>query len=387
MTSAIILYVFTGWLFSKLLGVYFKVRNLGELPGYLLGSLIIAILFHGLVNYQDLSLVAEISSILIVFHVGLTSDFMEVLENFKRVLVMSIFAILTTFSAVMLILLSLGYPMETALLIAILFSNTATETTALTLEKLGTRLKNLLVSASFIDDIIVLFIVTSYFNILKGLRGSDLILSLFISITSLLVIVLLGKFRERFAKFFIKMSKSHESFVDTTITVLAGVVSVFLLFKGSGLIAGYLAGLLISIGATIKDPLLRFKPRIIDFTVMLGSLIDSVFIPLFLLYVSPLIIRPGINLVFTFSVFAGAVLGKFLPYFFFIRHSQRFKEDAIVAGLSMSGRGVLEMVLVVYGMSLGLLPENIVNSILVVSVSTSLFAMSSTSLLRKGKVS
>ncbi|MGB9831759.1 MAG: cation:proton antiporter, partial [Fervidicoccus fontis] len=325
--------------------------------------------FHGLVNHEDLSLVAEISSILIVFHAGLTSDFTEVLENFKKALVMSLSAVFTTFMIVTSTLLYLDFPLETALLIAILFSNTATETTALALEKLGTQLKNLLVSASFIDDIIVLFIATAYFNLLKGAGGLDFILSLFISITMLAIIMQVGKFRERFARFFIKMSKSHESFVDITITVLTGMVALSLVFKGSGLIAAYLAGLLISIGAAIKDPLLRFKPRIIDFSVMLDSFIDSVFIPLFLLYVSPLIVRPGVNLAFIILIFAGAVLGKFLPYFFFIRRDQRFREDAVVAGLCMSGRGGLEMVLVVHGMSLGLLPEMLVNSILVVSVS------------------
>ncbi|WP_448579619.1 cation:proton antiporter [Thermosphaera sp.] len=380
MVSTIALYIYTGWLFSKLLGIYFKIKNLGELPGYIMGSLIIAMLFRGLVNYEDLSLVAEISSILIVFHAGLTSDFTEVLENFKKALVMSLSAVLFTFLTVVFILLYMGFPVETALLIAVLFSNTATETTALVLEKLGTQLKNLLVSASFIDDIIVLFIATAYFNILKGVGGLDLILSLIISVTMLALVMQVGRFRGRFAKFFIKMSRSHESFVDITTIVLTAMVAMFLVFKGSGLIAAYLAGLLVSIGAAIKDPLLRFKPRIIDFSVMLDSFIDSIFIPLFLLYVSPLIVRPGIDLTFVFFVFTGAVLGKFLPYFLFLRHDQRFRGDAVVAGLCMSGRGVLEMVLVVYGMSLGLLPETLVNSILVVSVSTSLFAMFSTGL-------
>ncbi len=380
MVSTIALYIYTGWLFSKLLGIYFKIKNLGELPGYIMGSLIIAMLFRGLVNYEDLSLVAEISSILIVFHAGLTSDFIEVLENFKKALVMSLSAVLFTFLTVVFILLYMNFPVETALLIAVLFSNTATETTALVLEKLGTQLKNLLVSASFIDDIIVLFIATAYFNILKGVGGLDFILSLIISVTMLALVMQVGRFRGRFAKFFIKMSRSHESFVDITTIVLTAMVAMFLVFKGSGLIAAYLAGLLVSIGAAIKDPLLRFKPRIIDFSVMLDSFIDSIFIPLFLLYVSPLIVRPGIDLTFVFFVFTGAVLGKFLPYFLFLRHDQRFRGDAVVAGLCMSGRGVLEMVLVVYGMSLGLLPETLVNSILVVSVSTSLFAMFSTGL-------
>lgn len=380
MVSTIALYIYTGWLFSKLLGIFFKIKNLGELPGYIMGSLIIAMLFRGLVNYEDLSLVAEISSILIVFHAGLTGDFTEVLENFKKALVMSLSAVLFTFLTVVFILLYMGFPVETALLIAVLFSNTATETTALVLEKLGTQLKNLLVSASFIDDIIVLFIATAYFNILKGVGGLDFILSLIISVTMLALVMQVGRFRGRFATFFIKMSRSHESFVDITTIVLTAMVAMFLVFKGSGLIAAYLAGLLVSIGAAIKDPLLRFKPRIIDFSVMLDSFIDSIFIPLFLLYVSPLIVRPGIDLTFVFFVFTGAVLGKFLPYFLFLRHDQRFRGDAVIAGLCMSGRGVLEMVLVVYGMSLGLLPETLVNSILVVSVSTSLFAMFSTGL-------
>lgn len=135
MAAMIVFYIYVGWLLSKLLGIYFKMKDLGELPGYILGSLIIAMFFHGLVNHEDLSLVAEISSILIVFHAGLTSDFTEVLENFKKALVMSLSAVFTTFLIVTSTLLYLGFPLETALLIAILFSNT------------GQRLRHLLLKS------------------------------------------------------------------------------------------------------------------------------------------------------------------------------------------------------------------------------------------------
>lgn len=382
-----LLYVFTGIMLLKITGIYFKTRGIGELAGYILASILLAVFFSNLVNPGELELIAELSSILIVFHAGLTSDFSEVLENFKKAILISVTAVAFTFIIVFSSLYYLGIQLEVALMIAILFSNTATETTALVLEKLGLEVKNLLISASFIDDVIVLFLAIVYFNILKGVGFADLFASLVVSVGVFVLVVQLGRQKELIAGLFAKISKSYEMFVDSTILTLTSIVVLFILFRGSGLIAGYLAGLLLSTGSSIKDPFLRFRSKIIDFSIMLDSFIDSMFIPMFLLYVSLFIIKPGINVTLVGTVFIGAVIGKFIPYFLFMHRDKRFREYAVLAGICMSGRGVLEMVLVIYAMNLGLLREELVNSVLVASVLTSLFAMILTNLIEKIRIS
>ncbi|MEM0377750.1 MAG: cation:proton antiporter [Thermosphaera sp.] len=379
MSSYVLLYVFVGIMVLKIVGAYFKTRRVGELAGYILASIILALFFYGSVDPKELELIAEISSILIVFHAGLTSDFSEVLGNLKKALFISVTAVGFTFAIIFSSLYYLGLPLEVSLMIAILFSNTATETTALVLEKLGLELKNLLISASFIDDVIVLFLAIVYFNLLRGVGYVDLITSLSISIGVFALVLQLGMRRDLVAGFFAKISKSYETFVDSTILILTGLVVLFIIFKGSGLIAGYLAGLFLSMGSSIKDPFLRFRSKIIDFSIMLDSFIDSMFIPMFLLYVSLFVIKPGINMFLVVVVFTGAVIGKFIPYFFFMFRDKRFKNNAVLAGICMSGRGVLEMVLVIYAMNLGLLHDDMVNTVLAASVLTSLFAMISTS--------
>jgi len=368
-------------LLGKIAGLPFRKLSLNPIAAYILIGFLLGSGVFGVISIKpsilELSGLTYLCLILIMLYTGLTTEFEDLLKYLKPIIAIATLGVLTTLSLIYFSLTLMGFNTIVALFVSISLSNTATETVAAFISRKGDSLtRSLAIGASFVDDVIAVYLITLLTSIgfheimlmefvvfsLKTLT----FLSIFFYITSLL--------SNRYTGFYQYLASNYSSF--TTIAILLSLLLAVLarLIGLSELIGAYLAGILISRGREHHDPMLRTRVALFNFISDFAIILDALFIPLFFTIVglsySINMVDPYLYTLLLTLAIIGKVAGAAIPSYIYLKDTWR----SIAIGIAMTSRGSLEIVLIKLGLDNGLIDNVMFNTILSVSLTTSILA-------------
>ncbi|OYT38370.1 MAG: sodium:proton exchanger [Desulfurococcales archaeon ex4484_58] len=378
MSSSILLDIALLLVVAKLFEIPFRKFHLNPLPGYIIAGFIIGPYMLGLVESTiELSGLAYLGLILLMLYTGLTTEFREMLHYYKEILITASLGVLVTFTFIYLYLLFIGIDFIVALFIAVALSNTATEAVAAIVSRKGdTVTRSIIIGASFVDDVIAVFLIT----ILSSISIREITFVEFIMF-SLKVLLFLGTifylsslFSQKYPRIYSLLSKDYFWFTSIVI-LLALVLSVISIIVGlGGLIGAYLAGILVSRGREHHDPMLKTRIALSNFISDFTVLLDAIFIPLFFVYIglsySVGEVEPFLYTSLLILALAGKIAGV-TPYTYsFLKDKNR----SLAVGVAMCSRGSLEIVLLKLGLENGVITHSIFSTVLTVAITTTIIA-------------
>lgn len=372
-------------LLSRGLGLLFKKFKISSMVGEVIGGLLLSPLVIGVLDERsDIQTISGFAVIVIMFHSGLHTDFSSFRKHRWSSIVIGALGVFFTFSLVFIVALFVfSLNLETSLFMGAIISNSAIEvSSALLLTTRFKKLRTLVVGASFVDDILAVFMLGVVLSFVKTPHSTVLpfigelegpVLS---GLSLLFISIKVGAFLVLTSFVFNKIShKVMDRFVHRGFEVLLSIG--FLLAFGLGLLAKwvglneiigvYLAGLILSSWGVVPDPMMNRGVAFMKFKRFFNKMMESLFSPIFFGFVgimlgsalvhegggSVLYILLG-SLVFLFFALSGKLLGCGLG----ARLKGIAPAGAMLIGVSMWGRGALELVLARSGMNEGILAQD-----------------------------
>ena len=360
---------------AKILGLPLRSRGIHPIVGHVLAGVILGPYVLGLVNTsRELEAIAGVALLLLLFYTGLTTDFRELRRRGLYVLLIGASGVLATFTLTYLVLHILGITGLQALFLAIVVSNTATETVAATIAYVGGReVKALIIGASFVDDVVAAFMISLLAS--QALGMGDMMVISILTIVFMIVFMFLSQILvTRYPIVYKLMSRDYRLFAALSIIIAFGSALAARLIGLSELIGAYLAGLLIGRGREFHDPLLKTRIILSEFIDDLSVFLEVLFIPMFFTYVGLLVVPGSINPYLFTGVLVAAIAGKIIGCTPVAYLALRNKRESLLVGFAMVGRGALETALLKLGYDYGLITIEQYSTVIVVALSTTIIA-------------
>lgn len=375
-----------GLLLSKAAGIAAKRVGLNKLSGYLFAGIAVGYFFSKYTNIPGLGLLAELSAIFVVFYSGFTTNYRAVVGEIKEAGLVSISAVLACLSsAAFAAYYIFNLDLPTSIIVAILLSNTATEITSMAIAEFPRKLRSFLIAASFVDDIIVLFLASLFYSMMLNVNVINTVIGGTLSMALFALIIRGKELRGALSSVFYYMSKGSDVFADISLIVLYGLLVIYGVLSANYLLAAYIAGLLISMGTSTGDPMLRYLPRILEFSTIIGSVLEGVFVPLFFIHVGLTFKYSYVDIPLSIALGTLAIFGKLLVYTIYAHKFRKLAPRlSLAVGISMNGRGVLDVTLLAIGLKLGIISTRIFNSLLAATLYTIVVAIVFSAALGKG---
>ncbi len=313
---------------------------------------------------------------------GLITDFESFAENKMSSIVIGAFGVVITFMIVFLPLRFLfGIGSIPSLFIAAILSNTAIEVCAgILIHSDNQKIKNVVLGASFVDDIIAVFLI----GIVASISGRSLEIMdigwlaakviIFLFITLIIVSWLLEKLFDR-------LHKGAEEFklMLTTTFILTFLFALVATRVGlHAVIGAYIAGLIVGKWGSKVGPMLRrritWRKLVEDIDTPLRAIFGPIFFGYIGLSVSILIMGGNTSfgevapliLILVVLAFLGKILGCGLG----AKICRFNSNDSLTIGMVMCGRGALELVLLSFGLEIGAINEPQFISLVIVTLIT-----------------
>lgn len=357
-------FLFLGIFLSRLISHVLRSIGVNEIVGYLVVGVLLGLIFNGSNYINELVPLMSLAAIFVVFYTGATSNPGDIAENLSLSIIASLTSVAASTATIMLVMQYLGYPFHAAFIVALTLSDTATEMASILIEKFPQRIKSILVAASSIDDILVVFMVSAYYAwILEGSFYNALTPIAETLTSTIIVYIMLFKRSGSLKRIYSYMSRDISFFMDATLIFLSILI---LLAVGSGastLVAAYLAGILVSGGLQLYDPMLRYRTRISDFAGILSSILNAVFIPVFMLGVGLYARITTVDVALLMALVASSFLAKMIPYTILFKVQGESVSTSMLAGVVMSAGGLLELTLLLEGLKLGLISTVVFNTV------------------------
>ncbi len=360
---------------AKLFGLPLKRKGIHPIVGHVVAGIILGPYILGVVEpSMELSTIAGVALLLLLFYTGLTTDFRELQRRSVHVVFMGVSGVAVTFTLVYMVLYCMGITGLKAVFIALALSNTATETVAATIAYAGGReIKALIIGASFVDDIVAAFLI----SIVSSMSiGSSNILYLSIATTIYMAIVfgLSQLLSTRFTWFYRALSRDYTLFAGISV-IIAFTLSIIARAIGlSELIGAYMAGLLIGRGREFHDPFIRTRIVLTEFIDDLSVVLEALFIPMFFTFIGLLITPSTISITLYTLALVAAIAGKVVGCTPIAIASLGDRGKGVAAGIAMIGRGALETALLKLGLDTGILGVGDYSTIILVALTTTVIA-------------
>jgi Kef-type K+ transport system membrane component KefB len=366
------------FLFAKIFGDLAERKNLSSIVGHVicgiaLGPFVFGIIYPG----KEIEVLADIGLLVIMLYAGLTSDYKDLLKAKYTAIIIGIFGVITSFIFCFSIMWFLGFGLIPSLFVGIILTNTAVEIIGgMVANENNQKVSHILLGASFFDDIIAIYLVgllstitlnQSTFN-LVDIGNVTLKIVIFFVITILISEFLISSKGPRIVRYLVE-GDQHQSIMLVFIFTL--VFALFASFIGLHEVVGsFIAGLILSRIKEKEDPMLSFRIRFNEVTSEMNTLMRFFFMPLFFVYIGLLFNRENtqINIPLIILLFIGAMGGKIIGCGLASKISRLENRDALLIGVGMCGRGSLELAIVRYGFSNGVISSELYSSIVIVTL-------------------
>ncbi|MEM4532215.1 MAG: cation:proton antiporter [Desulfurococcaceae archaeon] len=373
MSHSLILDIAFMLIFAKILEIPFRKYYLNPIIAHVLAGFIVGNLLYLVKTSSGLESIIGLSIILIMLYTGLTTDFRELTSSFREVFLMSISGVFTTILFTYVFLQFIGLNTYASIFIAIVLSNTATETIAgILYRENDVYFKSIIIGASFIDDIIAVVFATIFSTISLGETSFIDLAFVLVKITLFLLVsfYLTNILFNKFSKIYIAISRNYYYFVSIVITLAFTLAFISKTIGLSELIGAYIAGLILARIREPHDPLLRSRINLINFISDFIIFLDALFIPLFFTYIGLSYSITSINTNLLVIVLLIALTGKVIGVYPVARYVFKNNAKAFLTSILMTGRGLIEIVLLKIGYEIGIIDYTLYTTILTVSLLT-----------------
>ncbi len=379
---SLILLIFLG----RALGLLFVKYKFQSLIGEVIGGIILSPLALGLIVPNDiLRLFAQFGIIMIMLLSGLLTDFKAFSEHKYKSTLIGVLGVSVSMTLISTILLMLGISLEASLFIGVILSNTAVEVCAniLMKSKSSKEIQAIIMGASFVDDIVAVFLIGVVGSITLGNNItilSLLILSIGVALFILIFLWIVPYFLEKYSvidKLIGSGPKREKVLLTFTIlfALLLGLVAQYVGLQA--VIGAYIGGLIIGKWGTKVGPMLRRRVAYEDLVDDLEPFSHALFTPLFFGYVGltlgEVLSKFGMTFemgILVFLLTLGALAGKFIGCGLGARLSHLDKKQSGFIGIAMGGRGALELVLLSIGYEKGIINGPLFASVVLVTLLT-----------------
>ncbi len=366
-------------LFAKILEIPFRRYSLSPITAYIItGFLLGPYMFNLVSNYDSLSGIASLGLILLMLYTGLTTDFRDIKEYFKYIVLIGASGVIITFTLIYVTLHLIGFNTIVALFVAFTLSNTATETVAAMIPRESDpKLRSIIIGASFVDDLIAVFLVTFLTSIgyQQNVSLTDMMfftakVVIFLVATLYISYILTNKYPIVYQW----LARNYFWFASTVIVTALFLAILARLMGLSELIGAYMAGLVFARSREFHDPMLKSRIALTNFLSDFTMFLDAVFIPIFFVYIGLSYSLGEVDPFIYALLLLLAVTGKFIATY---PHAYRiFKNTraAAAVGLAMGSRGSLEIVLLKLGVEAGIISHVIFSTVLTVALTTTILS-------------
>ncbi|MCK5561718.1 MAG: cation:proton antiporter, partial [Thermoplasmata archaeon] len=255
-------------LIGRTLGHIFQKYGFQSLIGEVLAGIVLGpiLLYYSALPENELRVFSELGILMLMLLAGLTTDFEAFRENKSASIIVGVLGVVVTFLLVLFPIYFILGPMYdislvSALFIAAIISNTAIEVSAaLLMESKFVKLKAVIIGASFVDDILAVFLIglISPFaaESAQAPQFNDIIFLALIVIVFLFVTLTIAT--RIFDAIFEKL-KGQEGKITLTATLITAFGFAFIarLVGLHEVIGAYIAGLIIGKWGSQVTPLLR----------------------------------------------------------------------------------------------------------------------------------
>jgi Kef-type K+ transport system membrane component KefB len=372
-------------LLGRSLGFIFQRYGYQSLIGEVLAGMILGpiLLFQDALPLEELEVFSELGILMLMLLAGLTTDFEAFRENKMGSVVVGSLGVVVTFFIVLIpIYIFLGplYKINfvSALFIAAILSNTAIEVSAAVLmDSKRVNLKAVIIGASFVDDILAVFLIGLVSPMAFNEKVPAIEDILFLSALVLVFLVVTLVFATKIFEIIFNKLKGREGKITLTATLITGFGFAFIasIIGLHEVIGAYIAGLIIGKWGSEVTPTLRRRIAWENLKYDIDTPIRAIFGPLFFGFIGISVAMTGrIDLIMAVPLIAIflvlAVAGKVLGCGLGAKLSGFNKDDSVMIGFAMCGRGALELVLVNYAFSIDLIDETIFTALVVITVLT-----------------
>jgi len=378
----ILLLIFIG----RSLGLLFVRFKFQSLIGEVLGGLILSSLVLGLVRPNEtLMLFSQFGIIVLMLLSGLLTDFRSFQEYKTSSIVVGILGVLFSMSFIFLTLWVMGIDLQSSLFISVVLSNTAVEVCATILLKSNAskKIHAIIMGASFVDDIIAVFLIGVVGSLTLGEEVSIWSIS-FLSVKVILFIVstllLIPYIFEKVSVVdkLIGSGPQREKVLLTFTVLFAILMAIAAMYSGLQVVIGaYIGGLIVGKWGSKVGPMLKRRIAYEELIDDISSYSHALFTPLFFGYVGIVLGEVMSNLGFDTSLIyliiiltIMALLGKFLGCGLGAKIFHLDNRAAGYVGIAMGGRGALEMVLLTLGYEKGIISASLFASVVIVTLLT-----------------
>jgi Kef-type K+ transport system membrane component KefB len=377
-------------LFGRALGEIFRRFDfqplIGEvLAGLILGPAVLSLIVIPQGGENPLEYFSQFGIIMLMLIAGLITDFESFSANKVSSIVIGALGVLASFVLVFLpVRFLFGVDFIPSLFIAAILSNTAIEVCAgIMIDSRNQRLKNVVMGASFVDDIIAVFLIgiVSPLVFVKGeyIPLADVAwLALRVILFLFIALVIVSKLIE---KVFDRIHKGTEEYkwMLTATFILTFVFALAATWVGLHYVIGaYMAGLIVGKWGSKVGPLLRRRITWRKLIEDINPPLRAIFGPIFFGYIglsASIILQEGspdfryvvpFILALVLFVFLGKIVGCGLG----ARLCKFKSSESFLIGCAMCGRGALELVLLSFGLEIGVINESQFISLVVVTLVT-----------------
>jgi len=360
---------------AKILGLPLRSKGIHPIVGHVLAGVILGPYVLRIVYpSENLATIANVALLLLLFYTGLTTDFRELKRRGLYVILIGSLGVIATFSIAYTVLHLIGVTGLQALFLAIVISNTATETVAATIAYVGGReIRALIVGASFVDDIFAAFMISIIASQAVGF-GNMTMISVLTIVFMTVIFILSQVLVTKYYIIYRLMSKDYRIFAALSIILAFGTALLARLIGLSELIGAYLAGLLIGRGREFHDPLIKTRVILSEFIDDLSVFLEVLFIPMFFTYVGLLLVPASISTSLLIGMLFAAIFGKIIGCTPIAYLSLKDRSKSLLVGFAMIGRGALETALLKLGYDFGIITIEQYSTVIVVALSTTIIA-------------
>jgi len=382
---------------SRSIGLLVRKLKVSPIAGEVVGGLLLSPLLLNLLAEGDTLIVfSEFAIIVIMFHSGLHTDFSSFKKYRWTSILVGTMGVIVSFGLIFaLSFLVFGLSLETSLFLGAILSNSAIEVSSAVLSRTRfDKLRTIVVGASFIDDILAVFVLGVVLSFVSGTpQALEVVFGELGGLTATIVSLAFTSMKVLLFLLvtFYLFSKVSQKILDRFSTkgfeVLLSIGFLFALGLGitarwMGLhevIGVYLAGLILSRWGVLPDPMLTRGVNMMKFKETFTLMMDSLFSPIFFGVVGVLLGTALYNeggdsilyillgvLAFTFFAFMGKIVGCGIG----ARMKKIGPSGALLIGTAMGGRGALEFILIKSGLKEGLLNANEFSIVIIVTLLT-----------------
>lgn len=358
---------------------------IGEvLAGIILGPIMIAIAAPYFISpTTELRVLSQFGVLMLMLLAGLMTDYKTFFKYRRASIFIGVLGVLITFILIFLPFYFILGPIYNLSLFAILFiaailSNTAIEIcAAVLLHSRRPKLKAAIIGASFVDDIIAVFMIGIVSSVIYSGQTPSMESLIYLSIKVMLFLIIsLFIASTIIEQIYDKLVGGKGKITLTVTLIVAFSFAIFARLIGlHEVIGAYIAGLIIGKWGEHVGPMLRRRIAWEKLKTDIDTPLRAIFGPLFFGFIGISLIFPVVDkiprvlpliLILTTLAIIGKIIGCGLGAKLFNFSPQ----ESLALGCAMCGRGALELVLVSFGYEVGLINETIFTALVMVTVIT-----------------